>query len=954
MATKGEMIKEEQVILDELIEEMDQELLNLDKCMTIKQIQFQKAKDKCLPDTYGDLIAAEVDKAFFRDRQKESRRSRDELYDTRLKLHVKDKNSEEDAEYKVGLHTFSRMGKIYILSWKSDACRRFILDDSATESDCVVDGDLTHFTLKMKRKVDMFFDKIKDVTQLYPLHEEEEEIIADAFLKELLSRRSEQEFRNIVFSIQKKQGEIIQLPFYQNLIVQGCAGSGKSMIMLHRLPILLFDNPKTLARNNLYIISPSLTYIQMANRMRIELEIEDLNMGTMEQYYIHVIEKYGYKEKDIGEVKTYLQVPAENERYIYSEEFRKDIREDVISCIEEGTIDCKPAYVILDIARQNLQDTTFMQTIRNRGIEIQKVLDENEKRLRESHRNMRRAVQKIAEFARMLSTRKIAVTRAIARGISAEEKNLLENHKELFVLDPEKNEKAYQNRINSMTASSDRLKMLRKLEKEAEKKDDYFQKLRKEAEALESILNMFRAVDAERETINDELLYAILSEKNHLYEEYHRIVKEIKEIGDPYSEYADSINSEIRKLTLIVDRIRSYNEAYLDLPYFRALSKKREHYAKLESTLTVELYHRYLLKYCLDEKNIKDKETVSCGPYMFLQIIYTIQGPPQRMAESLLTIDEAQNIAPEEIRLIKAVNGNKVILNLYGDIKQHVEGSKGIDSWKELTQYADFLIKPLEENYRNARQITDYCNSIFGMKMLPINLPGAGVHEVQDYSEFIKIMVSVFQKPQNPGLSCIIIKNTEEAYTILQVLDMFTNRIQDMTQGVSELQPYKWNIITVQQAKGLEFETVFAISGRMTNNEKYITYTRALDELYVYDELLPILIKPEEIHEEKKETDPIEKSSRKKRVKRSSKETTKTENDHVSNDSSQSVADFFVNSGVKVVDMRKKGGALWVVGEREEIEPVIEKAVEKFGISGGFSSGKATGFRPGWYTKTKK
>lgn len=93
-------------------------------------------------------------------------------------------------------------------------------------------------------------------------------IISDEFLQELLERRSTPEFKNIVFSIQKKQGEIIQAPYNRNMIVQGCAGSGKSMIMLHRLPIILYDNPKSLNRSNLYIITPSQMYIDMAENMR--------------------------------------------------------------------------------------------------------------------------------------------------------------------------------------------------------------------------------------------------------------------------------------------------------------------------------------------------------------------------------------------------------------------------------------------------------------------------------------------------------------------------------------------------------------------------------------------------------------------------------------------------------------------------------------------------------------
>jgi len=101
-------------------------------------------------------------------------------------------------------------------------------------------------------------DRVRDVTQFFAIgqdeqDEEEEQLVYDEFLKELIERRTSAEFKNIVFSIQKAQGAIISEPYNQNLIVQGCAGSGKSMILLHRLPILLYDNEKTLKRNNIYM-----------------------------------------------------------------------------------------------------------------------------------------------------------------------------------------------------------------------------------------------------------------------------------------------------------------------------------------------------------------------------------------------------------------------------------------------------------------------------------------------------------------------------------------------------------------------------------------------------------------------------------------------------------------------------------------------------------------------------
>lgn len=80
--------------------------------------------------------------------------------------------------------------------------------------------------------------------------------------------------------------------------------------------------------------------------------------------------------------------------------------------------------------------------------------------------------------------------------------------------------------------------------------------------------------------------------------------------------------------------------------------------------------------------------------------------------------------------------------------------------------------------------------------------------------------------------------------------------------------------MTVEQSKGLEFETVFAVTGRMSENEKYITYTRALNELYVYDEEIKLsVISIKTGTNEKADKKTKEKSSRKKREKRSSKET---------------------------------------------------------------------------------
>ena len=407
MRSKEEMIREEQRILDSLIREMDAILLEKNRRLTAADLQVKKAKDKCLPDTYGDLVGAQNEKAELRKDIKKIRQSRNELYEYRLELYVKEGQEESVGEYKVGLHSYIYLGKIFVYNWTSPVCRRFILDSSATENDVEVSekGRLchTHYTLKMRRDIELFFDKVTNVKHLYPLTDAEtEKIIADEFLQELLSRRSETEFRNIVFSIQKQQGEIIQTPFKENLIVQGCAGSGKSMIMLHRLPVLLADNPNGLERSDMYIITPSITYIQMANNLRIDLEIEDLKMGTLAQYYDYVIRKYGMDPSEYGTPRPYIKTDPRLEMYIYSDECIADVSDYFDRAIAGGQIDYSLGRNLFTLKAQRKLSGTAYDRITSEILCTQEIITENDKVLNQYHAYIRDVNIALTDLSNML------------------------------------------------------------------------------------------------------------------------------------------------------------------------------------------------------------------------------------------------------------------------------------------------------------------------------------------------------------------------------------------------------------------------------------------------------------------------------------------------------------------------------------------------------------------------
>ena len=955
--TQEDLVREEQTILNNLIQDMDKTLLQLDKKLTYNQLQAQKARTSCLPDTYGMLVSAEHEKLVARQQIRELRQGRDELYETRLVLDITDEQGCDREDIKIGLHTYLNGKRIFVMSWKMPLCRHYILDNSAEEYDGVVIGKhgekyKTHYQLQLKRQVNMFFDTVKSVTHFFPtMDEEAEQIIADEFLQELLNRRSSQEFKNIVFSIQKKQGEIIQTPFKQDLIVQGCAGSGKSMIMLHRLPIVIYDNPNSLDRNNLYIITPSIAYIQMANNMRIDLEIEDLKMGTLEQYYNHVLEKYNISSEKYGTIKPYIRLNQANFKYIYSSECVKDIHTQIEKIIEAGAVDYKAAYEMLKLKEVTVGKVavTPSDKIHEKTVKIQTVLNQNDVSLRSYHRNVFELLTQINEFVRLLETRKIAVTRGIAKQIAKEEKIIAEKEREIRkIRNREDHEIKYQNCLNFIKVAQNKIVDLNKTQEIVELNEDYFDMLKTKAQQIRQMLDLFVIVKSERIDMTFDEQYQMIADKGLLCVNCDEIIKEASLMEDPYREYAESIVSGTKKMEQSLTSLVANDSLYLPQDYLQKLLDTNKYYSEAANN-TVQNIYLSLMKDLGQEPDEKGKlDALECSPYLYLQILYQFSGAPNSEKESLITIDEAQNISPEELRLIKAVNGNRVVLNLFGDVKQHVEGEKGIDAWNMISDIAHFKKEYMRENYRNARQITEYCNKRFKLNMRAINLDGTGVHEIKNEIDFESTFLRIFQKPQNVGLSCIIVKNASEADELLARYGMYISRIHDMTKESVELHRTKWNLMTVEQSKGLEFETVFAVTGRMSENEKYITYTRALNELYVYNEeikLSSIPIKTGTAEKTDKRTK--EKSSRKKREKRSSKETTDMKNN-------KGLKEFFEKNGLKVIDDRNKSGHLWVIGSKNEIDSVVNEAIEIYNVTGNYGSGKVSGFKEGWFTKSKK
>ncbi len=987
-----ELKKEEQRILNILIEKMDKVIDNLDQRMKNYVDEAKNADISINPDSYLARVLAQHGLKETKENKKKWLKAKDELYTERLLLQYKDCEEEVIQEIKVGLHSCGCQGKIFVLSWYMPLCRHFVLNNTAKDynyvrTDKYGEEYCINYKLLVRNQVKLRFTRVVSALNLVPgvfddvlMHEIKDtgyftdsfldkliesfnpdeynpdaaaSIISDEFLKELLERRSTPEFKNIVFSIQKKQGEIIQAPYQKSMIVQGCAGSGKSMIMLHRLPIILYDNPTSLNRSNLYIITPSQMYIQMAENMRAELEISDIKMGTIEQYYDYCIQKYiGHKAGEYGKINNHIKLTLEKENYIYSKECVEDIRLflDKNSKIDMDFLD--KAIRILPI-ELNLVDESqdYLHQIRSRLINCQKIINANNEALLLYFTEIRKTLDALYMVSNAIKNRKDNIKRSISKKISEEKVNVKELQKKIAKYDQTVNVRAIENANIKIENSTEKIAVLQSTIEVVDSDIEYFNSLFLIDEKIKEILIPFEKLNREFSQNEDDVIYEAINKIGKIIGGFYMISWEISKSEDKYSEYLESIEDIVKRAQLCIEEMQNIKEKYLDYNYFKEIKNQSNLLEELNENIIKDTYNFIMNKINAKTDSNGNIRAINCSPYVYLQILYQFQGVPNNVLESFLAIDEAQGIAPEEIRLLHNINSRKVVFNVFGDVFQHIEGTKGIDSWSEYKDIISFDMYEMQENYRNASQITSFCNKQFGMEMMAINTPGKGVHEISSDEEFYNEMISQLLDTQRTGLAAILVGNDLEARYLLNRFGAYYNKFHDMTNEEFSLHRTRWNIINIDDAKGLEFSTVFVLSGRMSRNEKYIAYTRALDELFVYSDVI-------DLTGMEKKTKSTERNKKNSSV-RLKENTQQLQSKHVSentrsNSDNSKVREFFEKRGFEVIDNRKDKGRLWIIGEKTDIRATVNEAIAKFGISGKYASAKETKFRNGWYTKTNK
>lgn len=309
-----------------------------------------------------------------------------------------------------------------------------------------------------------------------------------------------------------------------------------------------------------------------------------------------------------------------------------------------------------------------------------------------------------------------------------------------------------------------------------------------------------------------------------------KVQDEVRLCSNAKEEYSRFFN----ELSESDDNIKAAYEGYHRVEaeqYSEEIKKTIQYlYEQLEKYSLVNIYQQIYDEsvQVFKEKNGVKSITGKCHRYdLYVQLMFAMKYFNKKIGNmQFICVDEGQDLAVNEYRLLSELNQNHVVFNIFGDTNQLMKSGRGISDWNLLLSELQAEQYVLNENYRNTNQITRFCNDNFGLKTLQTGVDGPKVREISRRDlekELAGLMITTER-------IAILLPRTVQKMKYLD-MDILPENIRNM---IGETMDNGFiSVMYVDEVKGIEFDKVFVVSAAMHRNEKYIAYTRALSELIV-------------------------------------------------------------------------------------------------------------------------
>lgn len=687
----------------------------------------------------------------------------------------------------------------------------------------------------LRRKIDIRSGNLKGIEDVFSSNSEfADKGIYDKFLIQvLMSRKKSHQLTDIIATIQDKQNEIIERAFVANLIIQGCAGSGKTMVMLHRLSFWLYNN-KSLKPEKIKILTPNENFNVHIGGLHSQLNLGAIEIMSVDQYYSWLLDRYDVELSYHKKIDEEENIEERFLNYVYSKAFVKRMRalypevlgqyytpeeqEFIRYCADK----CEYTYKITDSMSDGEKLILFARLvgdIASKNSSVMSELSRHEEKIESNKYKQQKCDEAIVEAESILSDMQTNYRDELKRILA----DIIEKYTvEIQTVDAALAE--VRDEIEKLSGPIRRLLSADALRK-AQNRENELQKKREETEKLFVVWETTRNVVDTFESIEKALAYfdekKLLKSGNNAIEyltKYRRAKRSIFE------------QSSIKeKLQLEVDKEQAElsNRGLLLTPeeYKQVIELKNKYQKDIALQVFNVLFNRVIADKLLELDMKRSDKTYRYE--LYTRVIFARMLWNKTVGEEeLICVDEGQDVSFCEYEAIIEQNqANKAYYNVYGDLNQRIKQGRGLATWEQLKTKLIAHQYELNENYRNTNQITQYCNEVFNFDMTLTGVEGEPVRNIT----FKEMLEELAASAASEDRTAVVLPRTMSKTRVTRstTVDAVKNHFS------TKFDTSKVSVMYVDEIKGIEFDRVYVVDEDMERNERYIAFTRALDKLTI-------------------------------------------------------------------------------------------------------------------------
>lgn len=581
-------------------------------------------------------------------------------------------NQNEEISVYLGKQSLEIGGDILVYDWRSTFGEQYY-----NKSEIQFRAGQIHYRLLLRRAIQIIDSILITYNNEYQFGDEIlDSGVTDPFLiNALREKRNDKKLTDIIITIQKNQNEIIRRAYEESFIVQGCAGSGKTMVMLHRLSLLVYNNPN-LNLSKIKIITPSMNFNFFINDLTKELGLGEIDVLSIDNYYKSLFVRYGINKWEKTKIHPYLEM-RDDAKYFYSREvynlfkgYYGELMKECFNYAENIRSVCEEKGRKNNINTNQISNKSDIDTIVSAARGLMSNFKENNLKIKELKGRIRKLMEELS----------------------------------ILEVQQKKEKDESESKYNFETNKLVNIKKDLEFElKNSSRFRDFFRRNRIKSSLIEIEFKISEFMDLERIELTEN--QKIQNTKKNIEVQQKRMTQiENETLSNEQYNSLDSI-------------IKDINETYT--------------IKNIEDKTII----RIIKEYYQGHGRNSPKEYYRHNLYLYLILCIKYFGPLSEK-DSFLNIDEGQDIFPSEYSMITLANSD-VKWNIYGDIAQVIHDGYGIADWGIIEKLVKTKFY-LSENYRNTTQIAKYVLDEEKIFMQSIGINGPEVQSLKpDDAEII-------------------------------------------------------------------------------------------------------------------------------------------------------------------------------------------------------------------------